>query len=130
MPINKSATEQLDEFKAAALLSVWREHLLDIDKKAKRIAELEEENRTLRDDREKIRQQRDDYWKDIQTIKEQLAVANKQITCSRNGRSILQEKYDKAQEEIERLYGEYSYQQRLINEAPENIRNYFMRRMK
>lgn len=130
MATNKSATEQLDELKAAALLSVWRERLLGIDKQAKRIAELEEENRELHEDMKKIRQQCNQYQKDLQIVEEKLVKADKQITYICNGRSILQEKYDKAQEELERLYEAYSYQQCLINEAPKNIRNYFNKRTK
>lgn len=80
MTINKSATEELEEFKAAALMSVWRERLLDIDKKTKRIEELEEENKNLRDDCEKIRQQRNQYRKELEETEETLEAAKKGFT--------------------------------------------------
>lgn len=144
MPTNKSATEQLDEFKAAALLSVWRERLLDIDKKAKHIAELEEENRELDNSLEHLRQQRNDYRKDLDAAKGLLDVKTKQLEYAKDMEIHWHKKFDKACEDNSRMLedrrkaearalemeNKTKFLASIINTAPENIYNYFVKRIK
>ena len=144
MATNKSATEQLDEFKAAALLSVWRERLLDIDKKAKRITELEEENRELNNSLERLRQQRNDYRKDLDAAKGLLDVKTKQLEYASDMEKHWHRKFDEACEDNSRMLkdrrkaearalemeNKTKFLASIINTAPENIYNYFVKRIK
>ncbi len=137
MATNKSATEELEEFKAAALMSVWRERLLDIDKKAKRIAELEDENRTLRDDSARIRNERN-------AAEDALTGKNKLLEHAREQERYWHRKFDEACEDASRMLedrrkaearalemeSKNKFLANIINTAPENIYNYFVKRIK
>lgn len=110
MTTNKSAIEQLEEFKAAALLSVWRERLLDIDKKDQRIKELEEEVKNLGDDTTQLMKQRNEY---AQQAREALA------KCTRA---------DGMEKDLRDMHALLGTVMGEIRNAPANIKNYFAKK--
>ena len=113
---DKTSIEQLEELKAAAFLAKWQEQLMKLRDKDQRIAELEEEVKNLTDDCDRLMKQRNEYAHQVRKTMEELETARKQTELARAT-------YTRQRDELEKLQG-------ILDDAPENIQNYFSKRTK
>ena len=116
MQNNSTSIEQLEELKAAAFLAKWQEQLMKLRDKDQRIAELEEEVKNLKDDCDRLMEQRNEYAHQVRKTMEELETARKQTELARAT-------YTRQRDELEKLQG-------ILDDAPENIQNYFSKRTK
>ena len=113
---DKTSIEQLEELKAAAFLAKWQEQLMKLRDKDQRIAELEEEVKNLKDDCDSFMKQLDEYAHQVRKTMEELETARRQTELARAT-------YTRQRDELEKLQG-------ILDDAPENIQNYFSKRTK
>ena len=113
---NNTSTEQLEELKAAAFLAKWREQLMKLRDKDQRIAELEEEVKNLKDDCDRLMEQRNEYARQVRKTMEELETAPRQA-------KVEHDTYTKELDEFEKLM-------HILYNAPKNIKNYFAKKGK
>lgn len=111
---NKTATEQLEDLKAAAFLGKWQELLREVHKKDQRIMELECETKKLNEFNSRLMKESNEYAGQAQKALRELETARKQTELARAT-------YTRQREELEKLQG-------ILDDAPENIQNYFLKR--
>lgn len=116
MQNNSTSIEQLEELKAAAFLAKWQEQLMKLRDKDQRIAELEEEVKSLKDDRDRLMEQRNGYAHQVRKTTEELETVRRQAKTERDT-------YTKQLDEFEKLMY-------ILYHAPKNIKNYFAKKGK
>lgn len=112
----KTSIEQLEELKAAAFLKTWQEQLMKLRDKDQRIAELEEEIKNLKDDCNRLLKERNEYAHQVgDTMRklEEVTMETKRVHAT-----------------YERKYSGWEKIQDILDNAPENIQNYFSKRTK
>lgn len=113
---NKTSIEQLEELKAAAFLKTWQEQLMKLRDKDQLIAELEEEVKNLTSDCNRLLKERNEFA-------HQSGDAIRELETARRQTELARATYTRQREELEKLQG-------ILDDAPENIQNYFLKKGK